>query len=165
MKTSRSKGAAGGGPSSYWASPGRNGLYGKKPVANMRMAIGMSRFATLRRMTGKDEPCRWRCILGCSIVLVLRISVEGGQVIRAAVKRRTPSPWSTQPYELLLKYSLRRSPRKSSKRNWPRWFLRVCVVMSRQIFSRPKSTKSIKVSKNISSLYTNYCWAGAGDHK
>lgn len=35
--------------SSNFAVPGRKGLYGKKPAAKMRMAIGISRFDRSRR--------------------------------------------------------------------------------------------------------------------
>lgn len=50
MNMTLSKGAFGGVPNpdpraSYCAKPGRNGLYGKKPLANVNMAIGMSRLA------------------------------------------------------------------------------------------------------------------------
>jgi hypothetical protein len=43
-----SKGACGGSPnsnSSYFASPGIKGLYGKKPSANVKIATGMSALA------------------------------------------------------------------------------------------------------------------------
>jgi hypothetical protein len=48
MNMTLSKGAFGGAPNpraSYSAKPGRNGLYGKKPLANVNMAMGMSRLA------------------------------------------------------------------------------------------------------------------------
>lgn len=51
MNTTLSKGAFGGAApkpnpgASYSAKPGRNGLYGKKPLANVNMAIGMNKLA------------------------------------------------------------------------------------------------------------------------
>lgn len=52
IKISLSKGPPGGEPSSrgsYSARPGRNGLYGKKPVANTSMETGMRMLARMTR--------------------------------------------------------------------------------------------------------------------
>lgn len=59
MKMTLSNGAFGGSPNpnpraSYSAKPGRNGLYGKKPLANVNMAIGMNRLAIVSNTVDVD---------------------------------------------------------------------------------------------------------------
>ena len=58
MKISLSNGAAGGCPyweSPYCARPGSNGLYGKKPVANVKIATGINRFAATSRIVARGR--------------------------------------------------------------------------------------------------------------
>jgi hypothetical protein len=53
MKMILSNGAAGGGPYSrvsYCARPERKGLYGKKPLAKISIAIGIRMFAAKRQV-------------------------------------------------------------------------------------------------------------------
>lgn len=59
MNMTLSKGALGGAPSpnprvSYSANPGRKGLYGKKPLANINIAIGMNRLAIVSIVVDLD---------------------------------------------------------------------------------------------------------------
>lgn len=61
MNTSLSKGALGGGPYSRVsnsANPGRNGLYGKKPVANTRIDKGIKILAAVSRIEAASDPFR-----------------------------------------------------------------------------------------------------------
>jgi hypothetical protein len=61
MNTSLSKGALGGGPysrASNSASPGRNGLYGKKPVAKTRIDKGINKLAAASRIEAASDPFR-----------------------------------------------------------------------------------------------------------
>ena len=60
MNTSLSKGASGGLPYSrvsYSARPGRNGLYGKNPIANTTIETGIKTFAMVSSKvpTGEDD--------------------------------------------------------------------------------------------------------------
>jgi hypothetical protein len=60
MKTSLLNGAGGGGApeisSSYWADPSRKGLYGKNPVAKMKIAMGIRRFPKARDVIWRSPP-------------------------------------------------------------------------------------------------------------
>lgn len=67
MNMTLSKGAFGGVPNprtSYSAKPGRNGLYGKKPLANVTMAIGMSTLAIASNTVDFDKAIVW-VVLSC----------------------------------------------------------------------------------------------------
>ena len=59
MNINLSKGGAGGGPYSkfsYCASPGRNGLYGKKPVAKMSIETGIKALASTSDRVLRSDP-------------------------------------------------------------------------------------------------------------
>jgi hypothetical protein len=83
MKTRRSKCGAGGRPysrSSYCARPGRKGLWGKNPVAKMKMDSGIRRLAMARRVPRRGE------VEGMSISSTVH---QGGEMVSEWKERQT----------------------------------------------------------------------------
>lgn len=72
MNIALSKGASGGSTlkSSYLASPERKGLYGKKPLAKVNIAMGINTFARARR----PLEVRADIVLACRTNIYLAVS-------------------------------------------------------------------------------------------